>query len=427
MSPRNPHQTLTGSDTDPPDPGSYQNQPPNARLHAPNTSDASPGESAEKTLRLALIQAAREKDADGYVRIPALMLTAMADMIQSLEDTKESLQETKDLLRQVISMRGPTTSASQPRLPPKPVSWAAATAAKTPHQSTTPTQAPKPPPSNAHINQYKPSQVVIRAMKDKAPFKGLSANTIVERVNIALEKVKANVDDQQVKIKAAHTLPSGDIKFYTATQKMARWLLENRVMWSQLADPELVTQPTKFPVLLHAVPASAGITSGIFQARLLDQNALPSGSILDTRWLKDPKDTLKPHGTVVMNLSDKQLMLRVERCGVFHECQLLRATHYEKSPIQCFKCLKLGHITSRCKNLTPTCAICSDPHETEECMAQDTPTRCARCIHQDLKKIGSDIDRSGPKYAHSPKSRVCPLRFTRETIIHHQNILHDEY
>lgn len=258
-------------------------------------------------------------------------------------------------------------------------------------------------------------------MKDKQPFVGLTANEIVGRVNVALKKVKAEVDEQQVRVKAAHVLPSGDIKFYTATRKMARWLLENRVAWSQLADPELVTQPTKYPVLLHAVPANAGVASGVFQARLLDQNSLPSGSIIDTRWLKDPKDTLKPHGTVVMNLAKKHLMLRVKQCGVFHESHLLRATHYEKSPVQCFKCLELGHVAKRCSNLVPTCAICSDPHETKECMSSDIQTRCARCIHQDLKVVGLEVDRSEPKYAHSPRSRSCPLWFTRETIIHHQN------
>ena len=114
MSHQNPSQILTGADTDPPDPGSQARQPPNARLDASN---ASQGDSAEKTLRLALIQAASEKDVDGYVRIPAMMLTAMAAMIQILEDTKESLQDTTDLLRQVISARGPTTTTTKTRLP----------------------------------------------------------------------------------------------------------------------------------------------------------------------------------------------------------------------------------------------------------------------------------------------------------------------
>lgn len=345
----------------------------------------------------------------------------MADMIQILEDTKESLQDTKNLLRQVLATKGSATTLNQPHLPPKPMSWAAATAATPRRAPKTTVQAPRPPPSNKYINQYKPSQVIIRAMKDKTPFSGLTANTIVERVNLALEKVKALVDEQPVKVRAAHALPSGDIKFYTTTRKMSRWLLENRTVWSQLADPELVTQPTKYPVLLHAVPANAGVTSGVFQARLLDQNSLASGSILDTRWLKDPKDTLKSHGTVVMNLVDKQLMQRVERCGVFHESHLLRATHYKKSPVQCFKCLELGHVAKRCRNSLPMCAICSDPHETEECMANNIPTRCARCIHQDMKAEGPEVDRSNPKYAHSPKSRNCPLRFTRETVIHHQH------
>lgn len=397
---RNPSQTLTGPNTDPPDPGSQIGSPPNALYDASSASETPQGESAEKTLRLALLQAAREKDGEGYVRIPALMLMAMAAMIQILEDTKESLQDTKNLLRQVIANRGSAPPSSQPHLPPKPISWARAAAAGSQQPTQPRNQAPKPPPPNDHINLYKPSQVVIRAMKNKMPFKDLTANTIVERVNIALEKVKATVDDQPIKVKAAHVLPSGDIKFYTTTRKMAKWLLENRVTWSQLADPDLITHPTKYPVLLHAVPASAGVSSGVFQARLLDQNSLPSGSILDTQWLRDPKDTLKPHGTVVMNLSDKLLMSRIERCGVFHERQLLQATHYEKSPIQCFKCLELGHIATRCKNSIPTCAICSDPHKTEECMSQDTPTRCARCIHRDLKVVGSDIDKSDSKYAH---------------------------
>lgn len=91
------------------------------------------------------------------------------------------------------------------------MSWAAATASKTQQPATIRTSAPKPPPSNEYINQYKPSQVVIRAMKDKQPFVGLTANVIVERVNIALEEVKAVVDKQQVRIKAAHVIPSGDI------------------------------------------------------------------------------------------------------------------------------------------------------------------------------------------------------------------------
>lgn len=132
---------------------------------------------------------------------------------------------TKTLLRQVISAKGNVAPSNPPHLPPKPMSWAAGAAAK-PHQPPKiRSQAPRPPPTNDHINQFKPSQVVIRAMKDRTPFKGLTANTIVEQVNVALEKVKAVVDDQLVRVKAAHTIPSGDIKFYTATRKMAQWLL----------------------------------------------------------------------------------------------------------------------------------------------------------------------------------------------------------
>lgn len=155
---RNPSYILTGADTDPPDPGSPPLSSSNTGFDAPN---ASQNESAEKTLRLALVQAAREKDAEGYVRIPALMLTAMAAMIQSLEDTKESLQDTKNLLRQVIASKEHATPSSQHHLPPKPTSWAAAASTRTQQPPPTRSQPPRPPPSNDFINQYKPSQVVI--------------------------------------------------------------------------------------------------------------------------------------------------------------------------------------------------------------------------------------------------------------------------
>lgn len=58
-----------------------------------------------------------------------------------------------------------------------------------------------------------------------------------------------------------------------------------------------------------------------------------------------------------MNLIDKQLMLRIERCGVFHESQLIRATHYKKLPVQCFKYLEIRHVAKSCRNSIPTCAI----------------------------------------------------------------------
>lgn len=104
------------------------------------------------------------------------------------------------------------------------------------------------------------------------PFKGCTAADIVEEVTKALKKIDAKIDDHPIIVKAAQLLPSGDIKLYTPTRREANWLLNQRHLWSSLADPDLITQPPKYPVILHSVPSNIGVECGVFAAKLADQN-----------------------------------------------------------------------------------------------------------------------------------------------------------
>lgn len=307
--------------------------------------------------------------------------------------------------------------------PAKPASWAAA--AKLPSKPLKPlpivlTQ-PSPPPPPRVINSFKPSHVIIRKPDDatKAPFKNCTPAEIVEGVTKALRKIEAKLDDQPINVKAAQLLPSGDIKLYTATRREASWLLNNRHLWTSLADPELITQPPKYPVILHSVPSNIGVECGVFAAKLSDQNGWAPGVVQGARWLSNPKSTGKAFGSVVLNLLDHDIMKRVEKSGVYCDSYYIRGSPYKKSPTQCYKCLEIGHMSARCTNIDPICAHCSEAHETNECPAKDTPSRCARCLHTDMKTHGDELDRSQPKYAHSAKSMNCPLRNQRVTIIQH--------
>lgn len=58
-------------------------------------------------------------------------------------------------------------------------------------------------------------------------------------------------------------------------------------------------------------------------------------------------------------------------------------------PLQCWKCMKLGHVSSVCKN-TSVCSRCTGPHTTDTCEA--SVLKCTNC--------------SGP---HDASSKECPL------------------
>lgn len=116
-------------------------------------------------------------------------------------------------------------------------------------------------------------------MESKQPFANLAPKAIVSCVHSALGKTKAKVDKLPAKVNTGHLLPSGDVKLYSATRPMAQYLLDKSHVWLHFVDPELVTEPNCYPVILRSVPATAGVESGLLSARILDQNNLPTGTI----------------------------------------------------------------------------------------------------------------------------------------------------
>lgn len=385
-------------------------------------SDAMTTTGAEDELMEAWLEVTSQHQRDGSVSLSPIVTKLLTVLLKKVSETLKEACKTAhrvEKLEAQIARLG-----SNPHPPPtKPMSWVSAAKFPTKPLSSHPSilPRPQPPPPAKVVNTLKPSHVIIRKPDDKmkTPFKDCAPTEIVEGVTKALRKVDAKVDDRPIEVKAAQLLPSGDIKLYTATRREANWLLNNRHVWSALADPELVTQPPKFPVILHSVPAHIGVECGVFAAKLADQNDWKTGVVQGARWLSNPKTTGKAFGSVVLNLYDQEISKRVESGGVYCDSYYIRGSHYKKSPTQCYKCLEIGHISSRCNNVDPICAHCSEAHETIDCPARDAPSRCARCLHTDLKTQGDAIDRSLLKYAHSAKSMVCPLRKERTTVIQH--------
>lgn len=229
-----------------------------------------------------------DKQDNGDVIVPANLVPIMSALLLLMKETtlrmnameaqlrasSEATQRIDKLEKQFKAMMNPqvpnqTQSAGPPGLPSKPMSW---TAAATKGLKITSHQIPQPPPANKVINAFRPSQVVIRITEGRQPFKDVKPTEIIRQVNSALIQLKVKVADRQLEVKGAAVLPSGAIKLFTSTRNEADWLLEHRTEWSTLADPELITTPVVFPVVIDSVPTDSYPATESIKQVLVEQN-----------------------------------------------------------------------------------------------------------------------------------------------------------
>lgn len=233
------------------------------------------------------------REENGDVIVPANFVPIMSALLLSLKETtlrmnameaqlkasSEATQRLDKLERQFRDLIASSVTPVSPQphatgLPEKPKSWA--TVALTGLKVSS-NKAPPPPPTNQIINVFKPSQ--------RKPFDGLKPTDIVHRINQALERLEVKVLGRKLEVKGAASLPSGSIKLFTATRAEAEWLLENRVTWSTEANPEFVTSPAVFPVVIDSVPMNDETypeTENI-QQTITDQNPIPTDAIHSIR------------------------------------------------------------------------------------------------------------------------------------------------
>ncbi|EHS62860.1 uncharacterized protein PGTG_22707 [Puccinia graminis f. sp. tritici CRL 75-36-700-3] len=102
------------------------------------------------------------------------------------------------------------TAAKPCILPPRPAPLYSEKAAGTSNPGVAKSLPPVPPSS--YINRFKLGQVVIRKKFDQPkPFEGLTAATICQKINDALDFAKATIDNEIIKVKAVAQFPNGDL------------------------------------------------------------------------------------------------------------------------------------------------------------------------------------------------------------------------
>jgi hypothetical protein len=271
---------------------------------------------------------------------------------------------------------------------------------------------PRLPPVNRVINEFKPSFFVIRkTLPESRPFFQMSPDQITKKVNQILREINAKtLDNTPIIIKGSATLPSGDFKFFTQTRFAASWLLENKHKWTHLCDPNLVTPPSTFPVILHSVPTTFSPTNPASILDLCNENEIVQQDIHSVRWLGNPVTNKQTHGSIVIHFLNKELAKKIEKGSLFYYGLCFTGAHYKKSPIQCFQCLEIGHTAHTCKN-SPLCKCCGGDHNSRECEADFETERCVRCVQNELRKNPDfDMSQNNVLFHHSPTSIKCPLK-----------------
>lgn len=271
-------------------------------------------------------------------------------------------------------------------------------------------------PPNSYINRFKLGQVVIRKRFDQPkPFEGLSAAQIAAKINEALNFAEAKINQEPITVKAVAQFPNGDVKVFTKDRPAAKWLLDNKHLWTEKADPKFVTTRTSYPVLLHSCPTSFEVDNKEHITMLCQQNSIDPAQVHRIRWLLNPKLSGKATSTLLVSFLDRRLALDIERAGLCYNSLHLKGQHYLQGPKECYNCLAVGHLAHSCKE-KPLCSRCGENHNSASCGGMEDATHsCQRCLNQD-KKAAIDIDLADPKYDHSPFSNTCPIR-TKELAI----------
>ncbi|KNF05802.1 hypothetical protein PSTG_01199 [Puccinia striiformis f. sp. tritici PST-78] len=164
------------------------------------------------------------------------------------------------------------------------------------------------------------------------------------------------------------------------------WLWEHKHKWTALCDATLITPPTSYQAILHSVPISFTPTNRATIAELCRENTINPIAVESTCWLGHSEENNQSHGSIVLNLKDKDLASKIVKGFLFHNGLALNGAPYKKSLTQCFQCLKVGHAAPYCKN-PPLCKHCGDNHNSNECPSDTSTEECVNCIKNEKKRI----------------------------------------
>ncbi|OAV87914.1 hypothetical protein PTTG_29238 [Puccinia triticina 1-1 BBBD Race 1] len=364
-------------------------------------------------LHILLIKALGERDAKGVVLLDAKLVDLVLELSANNEGMVQRLEATVDRLNAKVDAKvDPIVErmAEVERLlkaGPKPAASTGksfASVASTKHAGFIHAPTTRPPPKQV-IASLKPKRVIIHSNPTSTTLKNEPSGALVQKANEVLIGLDARVDGEAIAIRGASMLPSGDVPFYTKNKSHQKWLMDNKHVWSKAVHPDLEATPSTYSVMAHGVPKSFGISKPVNLALLASENNFQATELARDRWMGSNKPSAKKAGSLVLTFTNKDLVLRIEKAGIFLNYDHHRTERFKPRPPQCFKCLRMGHFGKWCRK-PAKCAQCAGSHPTNECPEGIGGVKTCILCKDGLKNKVKGITNTD----HTPFNMACPFK-----------------
>ena len=224
----------------------------------------------------------------------------------------------------------------------------------------------------------KNTEIIVR-MNDKEASKANAAKeprVLAEKVNQYIRNNKISTKD----IRAARTLPSGDIAITTATEEEATKLREQEG-WMSVFSEKAKAVAQMYGVLVHGVRIkdlnATDMEKGIEHIKTQNRDTVK----LDIMWLgylNRSKEGQQSASLIVECRTAEQANSAIREGlaigNVMYRCVVYNRACRSK---QCFVCWQYGHLSTSYPN-KEICGRCAEAHNHREC-PKDKPIKCTVC------------------------------------------------
>lgn len=201
-----------------------------------------------------------------------------------------------------------------------------------------------------------------------------------------------------------------------SSAEVAHWVKSpaNRAKFTEKLGGKICLKDRQYNVVVPFLPVSTDISAPDTIQHIEEGNELPSGSISQIQWIKDPakRNNCQRVAHALFSLTTPEAANRIIDQGLCVNLERLRSHKDKKEPIRCLKCQQWGHHTKECKEMKDTCGTCAKEHCTNNCCSYQT-FYCVSC-HTDRH---ASSDRNCPEYvkrqealnAKTPENLICKM------------------
>ena len=209
---------------------------------------------------------------------------------------------------------------------------------------------------------------------------------------------------------SAKVLENGGVVLELETEEAAAWLLDSGVRKAFESNfggsARLVDQ--LFHVVVNFLPVTLRDTLHELIPSIVRNNCITTDTLVKCRWLKAPKYWKEEQrfAHAVLSFNERADASRVIQQGVVIEGQRFKTKKMEEMPKRCFKCQRIGHLASKCKEISVICPNCAGAHTGEECRAESNRYRCINCSKTGRLANHASWDHACPSMEAEKKKRV---------------------